>query len=470
MLNKNGEYEGFVEGYGTDGEGIIKTDGTTAFVPFCLMGEKVRFKVLKAKGNIAYGKLLSVLTPSYERANPVCPVFGRCGGCDLQHMDYAAQLNFKRESVKNALNKIGGIYAPVNETVACERQFRYRNKLVLPLGFAQEGGAVAGFYARHSHRIVPVKDCAIQSEWVKQVISAAVKFNETLGEGIARHIVVREIKGKFIFALVCTKKIDVAPLICALERDFKNFTFLLNINNTDTNVIFGDEWHICRGEGFFDAEEQGIKFKAGAMTFLQVNDDVRGKLYNDVLARAEEGCAALDLYSGGGMLTAMLAKKCGQAYGIEIVEEASRCADELCKANNLSGSMFNICGAVEDNIDRVFKLTEGRRRVIVCDPPRKGMERGVVKAIANSGADKVVLVSCNPATLARDMGLICGTLVEKDGALVRCDAPVSNYRIESITPYDMFPQSKWCETLVVLSHKKADVNAGFVEEAGKSDL
>lgn len=446
---------------GTDGEGIIKTEGTTIFVPFCLVGERVRFKTLKVKGNIAYGKLLKVITPAYTRVNPVCPVFTKCGGCDLQHTSYEEQLKFKRDSVSAALSKIGGIYAKVNATVPCERQYGYRNKLTLPIGVDGGGNTVVGFYARHSHRIVPTDGCAIQAEWVKDVIAAVKEFADTgicgydeeKHTGVLRHIVVREIKGKFIFALVAAKKINVNPLIRLLERKFKDFTFLLNINPQPTNVIFGNEWHICRGEGFFEAEEGGVKYKAGANTFLQVNDDVRSKLYKAVLDEAEEGAVAVDLYSGGGMLTAMLAKKCGAAYGIEVVEEASRCADELKELNGLQGAMHNICGTVEEKIDGVFARTDGSRRIIVCDPPRKGMERSVVRAISRAGADKIILVSCNPATLARDLGLLLGTLTEHGNALIKCGSPVSDYEIQSITPYDMFPQSKWCETVCVLVRK-----------------
>lgn len=464
-MEKNREYEGVVEGLGTDGEGIIKTESTTAFVPFCLTGERVRFTALKVKDGIAYGKLNEVIKKSPSRVEPICPVFGKCGGCDLQHIEYSAQLEFKKASVINALNKIGGIYTAVNDTVASEKQYGYRNKLVLPIG---ENGA--GFYARRSHRIIPTLSCAVQAEWAGDIIGIINKFAAKTDVSALRHIVVREIGGKFIIALVATKKIEVAPLICLLERKFGEFTFLLNINPTQTNVIFGKEWIICRGEGFFGAEQHGIKYRAGANTFLQVNDGMRDKLYSAILAEAEEGCAALDLYSGGGMLTAMLAKKCGLAYGVEVVEEASRCADELKELNGLQDKMFNICGTVEEKIGEVFALTEGRKRVIVCDPPRKGMERSVVRAIARSGADKVVLVSCNPATLARDLGILTGTLTEKDGALVKTGSPVSDYEITSVTPYDMFPQSKWVETLVVLSHKKPDgrikVNVEFGEEEG----
>ena len=458
-MEKNGIYEGLVSALGTEGEGIIKSEGTTVFVPFCITGERVRFKALKVKGNIAYGKLENVLTEAYCRTNPPCPVFERCGGCALQHINYEAQLEFKRDIVKNALKKIGGIDAEVAPCVPCDKQYRYRNKLALPIGVNAAGETVAGFYSLHSHRIVPITDCLIQSKWVTKVISAVEKYakvkhiqgyNEEKRTGILRKIVVREIKGKYIFALVAAKPVDVSFLIEELEKSFEDFTFLLNVNSSQGNAIFGKEWHICRGEGFFNAEECGILYKAGANTFLQVNDDVRAKLYARVLEEVNEKAVALDLYSGGGMLTAMLAKKCRAAYGVEIVEEASRCADELKEANGLQGKMFNICGAVENEIDNVFARTEGSERIIVCDPPRKGMERSVVRAIKDSGADKVILVSCNPATLARDLGLLCGTLGEKNGALTKNTAAEARYQIQTILPFDMFPQTKHVETVVVL--------------------
>lgn len=464
-MQKNCIYEGEVLALGTEGEGIIKSEGTTAFVPFCLVGERVRFKALKVKGNIAYGKVEEILSCSPERVVPPCPVFKKCGGCDIQHMNYPAQLAFKKGLVEGALKKLGGIYAAVNEVVPCDNPFRYRNKLALPIGVDGEGKTVVGFYASHSHRIVPIADCLIQSEWVTKIIQSVEKYatvcsfsgyDELSGKGQLRHIVVREIKGKFIIALVATRKIDTRFLEKELEKHFANFTLLLNVNSSNTNVIFSKEWHICRGEGFFEAEEGGIKYSAGANTFLQVNDGVRTELYARVLEEAKsDGAVAIDLYSGGGMLTAMLAKACGIAYGVEVVEEASRCADELCDKNGLQGKMFNICGKVEERLDEVFAATNGKKRVIVCDPPRKGMERSVVKKIAESGADKIILVSCNPATLARDLGILTGTLQEDEsGALVKCDTPESSaYQIQSITPFDMFPQTKHVETLVCLRTK-----------------
>ena len=460
MLHKNEEYEGLVEGIGTDGEGIIKIDGTTAFVPFCVVGEKVKFKVLKVKNYIAYGKLTKIVVPSVLRVAPRCPVFTKCGGCDIQHIEYSAQLDFKRTLVQNALSKIGGISFPVNDTVPCGREYGYRNKLALPIGIVN-GETAVGFYAPHSHRIVPIDSCDIQAEWVKDIISAVKQFADTglkgydeeRGTGELRHIVVREIQGKFIIALVCTKKIDLSPFVDILKRKFGEFTLILNINSQPTNAIFGKSFYTVYGEGFFGAEEFGISYRAGASTFLQVNDDMRSKLYSAVLNEAEEGACAIDLYSGGGLLTAMLAKKCGKAYGIEVVEEASSCADELKEQNGLDGRMINICGKVEEEIEKVFARTEGRK-VIVCDPPRKGIERSAVNAIKNSDADKIIYISCNPATLARDLGILTGSLSEENGALIKCNSPDSSYKIESITPFDMFPQTRHVETLAVLVRKK----------------
>ncbi len=467
-MEKNVEYIGEVLSLGSEGEGVINCGGATAFVPFCLPGERVSFKALKVTGSAVYGRLTEVHTLSPDRATPECPEFGRCGGCQLQHMDYGLQLKYKKQSVERCLKKIGGLDVAAEECVASGDRFGYRNKLAIPVGVDKEGKNVIGFYAPRSHRIVPVSGCALQREWSKTLIYSLYKFMNESGlkgydeislKGDIRRLVAREIEGKLIITVVATRAISLDGFAELLDGEVKKYTLLLNVNNSAGNVIFGKEWRLCRGEGYFYGEDMGIKFKAGANTFLQVNDGVREKLYKAVVAAAcDKNSVAVDLYSGGGMLTALLAKGCKAAYGIEIVEEAVACAEELKELNNLSGKMFNICGAVEDELGGVFAKTADDERVIVCDPPRKGMERSVVKAILSSGAKKVVLVSCNPATLARDTGLLCGSLIESGGQLVKnpaCDGrPLDGYYYpETVTPYDMFPQTKWCETLVVLARK-----------------
>lgn len=460
-MKKNEVYKLSALGYGTEGEGVCRAD-CTVFVPNLMEGEEALVKILSVKGNVAYGKVEELISPSPCRVRPVCPVFLKCGGCQLQHMDYNSQLMFKRGQVKGTLSKVGGIDSDVQPTVPSARPLRYRNKLVLPVG--AEG---VGFYSARSHRIVPVDDCPIQAGWCVPVIAAVKRFmqtakidgyDEVTRRGTLRRVAVREVGGRYIVVLVCANNIDARPLVPILRKELNGeFTLLVNINAGTGNAVFGGEWHTVYGDGFFVAEDMGIKFRAGANTFMQVNEGVRQSLYADVAAEAADGGAvAIDLYSGGGMLTALLATRCRAAYGVEVVPEASACADELAALNGLSGRMFNICGRVEDELPSVFARTKGKRRVIVCDPPRKGMERSVVRAVRESGADKIILISCNPATLARDLGLLLGSLKEEGGELKKDPdyAATSVYNIDYIRPYDMFPQTKWAETIVCLTLKK----------------
>lgn len=464
-MQKNEVYTAVASGTGTEGEAIFRVGDTPVFVPFCIEGEEAEIQILSVKGGVAYGKCLRVTKPAQSRVEPRCPLFAKCGGCQLQHMSYDAQLELKRSLVAATLKKIGGMDVKVLPTHPSAMQYGYRNKLVLPVGTDAQGNTVVGFYAPRSHRIVPAEDCPIQSPWCADVI-AIVKaymranclkgYDELTRKGDIRRVAVREVGGRYIVALVAARPVNAAPFADMLKERLGECAVLLNINKSQGNAIFGDDWRTMRGEGFFEAEDMGIKFRAGANTFLQVNEGVRNDLYRQIVAEAADGGAvAIDLYSGGGMLTAMLARACKAAYGVEVVKEASICADELKNLNSLSGRMFNICGKVEEQLSHVFQLTAGERRVIVCDPPRKGMERSAVEAVRESGADKIILVSCNPATLARDLGILLGSLKEEDGALKKNPdyAATSAYSIEYIRPYDMFPQTKWCETLVVLKKK-----------------
>ena len=472
MIEKNDIICAVTEAIGSNGEGIIRHEGITFFVPACLPGEKVRFRVLKVKGNIGYGKAEEILTPAEERVREKCPVFSKCGGCCLQHMDYPAQLLHKSNVVKDALRKIGGIQMEIPLAVKSESSYGYRNKLQIPVGVDREGKTVIGFYAEHSHRIVPVSACAIHPDWAEKLISiikrymteCAVKgYDEENKKGALRHIVAREIGGKYIITLVTAKKElpNLTYLVGLLSEAFSVFTLYLNLNDEDTNVIFGKEFQLVHGMGFFQSEEQGIVYEAGPMTFLQVNENVRTKLYKDVLKKVctDGDEVVVDAYSGGGLLTAMIAKKAKRVYGIELEKEASRCADSLKQMNGLS-NMTNICGYVEEELMGVLEKEKGEKVRLVLDPPRAGIARSVVKALLESGIPQLVLVSCNPATLARDLGILTGRLIEKEGELVKNPAyeglsagktVKGYYEIESIQPYDMFPQTKHVETLVCLA-------------------
>ena len=474
MIQKNDIFIAQTDAIGSNGEGIIRHEGITFFVPACLPGERVRVKVLKVKGNIGYGKAEEILTPAEARVRPKCPVFMRCGGCCLQHLDYPAQLIHKATVVKDALRKIGGLHIEVPTAIKSDNPYGYRNKLQLPVGQDKDGNPVIGFYAEHSHRIVPITSCAIHPEWAEKLIAilnrymteCAVKgYDEETKSGTVRHIVAREIGGKFIITLVVAKRklTNLPYLIELLSASFPILTVYLNFNAEDTNVIFGKEFQLIHGTGVFEAEEQGIRYEAGPVTFLQVNENVRGKLYKDALKTvAEDGSeVVIDAYSGGGLLTAMIAQKVKRVYGIELEEEASRCADSLKEKNGLT-NMFNICGYVEEKLPAVLKKEAGEKLRLILDPPRAGIARSVLKALLESGIPKLTIISCNPATLARDLGMLTGRLIEQNGELVKNPAYAGvaegetlagYYAVEKIQPYDMFPQTKHVETLVCLARK-----------------
>ncbi len=475
MIEKNDIICAVTDGIGSNGEGIIRHEGVTFFVPACLPGEKIRFKVLKVKGNIGYGKVEEVLTPAEERVREKCPVFSRCGGCCLQHVDYPVQLIHKSKVVKDSLRKIGGLNVNVPTAVKSDMPYGYRNKLQIPVGVDKNGETVIGFYAEHSHRIVPVTACAIHPEWAEKLMATvkrymlecAVKgYDEVNKTGAIRHIVAREIGGNYIVTLVTAKRKlpNIPYLVDLISNVMPRFTLYLNFNDEDTNVILGKEFELVHGTGFFESTEQGIHYEAGPVTFLQVNENVRTKLYKDAIKTVcKDGDeVVIDAYSGGGLLTAMIAKKAKRVYGIELEEEASRCADNLKMKNGLE-NMINICGYVEDHLSKVLEKEKGEKVRLILDPPRAGIARSVVKALLQSGIESMTLISCNPATLARDLGILSGRLIESEkGELIKNPAyegigegeTLSEYyEISKIQPYDMFPQTKHVETLVVLQRK-----------------
>ena len=474
MIEKNDSICAVTDAIGVNGEGIIRYEGITFFVPNCLPGEKVQFKVLKVKGNIGYGKVEEILTPAEERVREKCPVFSRCGGCCLQHLEYTAQLEHKSNVVKDTLRKIAGLDVAVPLAVKSDMPYGYRNKLQLPVGVDKDGNNVIGFYAEHSHRIVPISSCAIHPAWAEKVISiikrymseCAVKgYDEVSKNGSLRHVVAREIGGNYIITLVSAKRNlpNLPYLVGLLSEVFSTFSLYVNYNDADTNVILGKEFQLVHGIGFFEAEEHGIRYEAGPMTFLQVNENVRTKLYKEALKSVcKDGDeVVVDAYSGGGLLTAMIAKKCKRVYGIELEAEASKCADSLKEKNRL-GNMTNICGYVEEKLPAVLQAEKDEKLRLILDPPRAGIARSVLKALLESGIPELTIISCNPATLARDLGILSGRLIEKDGELVKnpayADVEMGEtlpgyYAIERIQPYDMFPQTKHVETLVCLARK-----------------
>lgn len=542
MIEKNDILTGKVQSFGSDGEGVVCAEGCVFFVPYALPGEEISFKALKIKGNTGYGKIEKVIVPAKGRVQPKCPVFYTCGGCQLQHADYETQREFKREKVKNALRKIGGVEAEVSPVVACESEYGYRNKLQIPVGVDANGHTALGFYAERSHRLVPAEKCYIHPAWAEDLmaafreyiaVSGAKGYDERTKKGLLRHLVAREIDGKLLVTVVATaRKLPCeAWLTGRLQKLFPGCGVYVNVNTGDTNVIFGDRFYLLCGAARLEGRTGGIAYEAGAETFVQVNPEIREKLYE----RAMEACFAggadtvIDAYSGGGLMTAMAAKRCKRAYGVELNKEASACAEAL-KAKNGLQNMTNICGDAAAEVpaimDRERALWQkesagkavssphgyGEKVALILDPPRAGVARSVLQAILKSGIERFVMISCNPATLARDLGILTGTLREENGVLVKVPAAATGettekesgkffdgesidgdlpdgaekltdgelpdgagereitayYKIESVEPFDMFPQTKHVETLVCLS-KKSEKHISIDVEFGESD-
>ncbi len=464
-MRKNDELIGNVSAIGSNMEGIVRIDDTVCFVPYALIGEKIKFKILKVTKNLAFCKLLEVLTPAEERVRPLCKVFEKCGGCQLQHLRYKDQLKLKTSLVGDCIKKIAGIDCRVNLTVKCNNEYEYRNKLQLPIRF--DNGNKIGFFAQNSHRIVEVNECPIQKKWCSQVIDAVkyyversgvTCYNEATGEGLLRHVVVRDTSGNLTITIVVNGKTlpNVDVLICALKERFLTFSLYINENTSSNNVILGENFYHLFGKESFVAEEFGVKYQVVPKSFIQVNDQIKRKLYCEVIKTLDldDTVSVIDAYSGAGLMTAMIAKCAKSVYGIEIVKEAVDSANKLMEDNGIT-NVNNVCAPCEEYLPRLIDQLrqKGDNVYVVLDPPRKGCDKKVLDAILSAKPEKIVYVSCSPQTLARDLGILCGTLYYDGNELKKSLDYNGVYKITKVQPFDMFPQTKHVETLVCLTLK-----------------
>lgn len=463
-MQKNDIFTDVITSIGSNCEGIVKRENIVCFIPFALLKEKVKYKVLKVKGNVAYCKLIEVLTPAEERVRVSCPVYNKCGGCQLLHSKYSNQIKIKRNTVKDLLKKIANINFEVNKVVESPCTFNYRNKLQLPVR-ETENGIEIGFFRENSHDIVAIENCLIQQAPVNRIISIFKDFiakykincyNEKTESGLLKHIVVRTLEYSTIFVIVINGKElpFVNELIKLLQNEFEDFSLYINVNELNNNVVLLNDFRLLYGRGVYYQEEFGIRYPVMAQSFMQINDGVRQKLYADVVKSIEldENTVVIDAYSGAGIMTAMLATNAKKAIGIEIIKEAVESADILKRNNGLSNKMTNYVGKCEELLPEIIKKeTESGNKVkVVVDPPRKGCDIKVLEALLISQPEKIVYVSCSPQTLSRDLGILTGTLKYENGELKKQLEPSGIYEIEKITPYDMFPQTKHVETLCVL--------------------
>ena len=453
MVEKNKEYILDIISQGYEGEGIAKIDGYPIFIEGALQGEKVKVKIVKVKKSYAYGKLLEIIEKSEGREEPKCSNYKRCGGCSIQHMNYKKQLDFKWNRVKDCISKIGGISKEiVNYPIGMnENPYRYRNKVQLPIGKVN-GEIVIGFYAPRSHNIINIDSCLIQDEvadnvakltkeWInKYNIEPATIDGEFNPSGILRHIMIRKAfkTGEVMVVLVATK--EKVPFIDEFKKIIiENIegikSIVLNVNPKNTNVILGEKCITLYGKDIIQDYIGNFKFNISPLSFFQVNPKQTEILYNKALeyANLTGKETVFDAYCGTGTITLFLSQKAKKVYGVEIIEPAIINAKENAKLNNVENAEFFV-GKSEEIIPQL--INEGiKAEVIVVDPPRKGCDIKLLDAIGETKPEKIVYVSCDPSTLARDLKIL-----EEKG-----------YKTIKVQPVDMFPQTSHVETVVLMS-------------------
>lgn len=446
-VEKNKFYEMTITDIGTNGEGVGKINDFVVFVPEAITGDQLEVKILKVKKNLAYGKIEKILSPSPRRSEVTCEVATKCGGCQLQHMSYEAQLEWKQSKVYNALTRIGGLKdIEVLPTLGMEAPAHYRNKAQYPI--RKENGKVQiGFYMSRTHKVVDWSTCGIQDKRCEQIIEIVRNFlevnnisiyDEETHKGLVRHLMIKTgfYTGEVMVCLVINgnELPHSDKLLEALHAVEGLTSVLLNINKAKTNVILGHEIKVLEGRDYIIDTIGDLKFKISALSFFQVNPEQTKVLYDKALEYAElEGNETVwDAYCGIGTISLFLAQKAKKVYGVEIVAPAIENARENAALNDIHNAEFFV-GKAEEVIPEQYAngLTAD---TIVVDPPRKGCDQALLETLVKMNPKKIVYVSCDPATLGRDLGYL-----DQQG-----------YKVEKVQPVDMFPHTTHVETVVKL--------------------
>ena len=450
-LQKNQEYIVDIIDNGFEGEGIAKIDGFTIFIPGAIKGEKVRILIVKVLSSHAFGKLLEILEASKYRQEADCSTYKRCGGCNLRHIKYEETLKMKQNAVQSLVNKTLKNKLQVQETIGMDNPYHYRNKAQYPVGVDKNGEPVIGVFANRTHEVIPIEKCLIQnpkSEEITKFILNFIKkehisvYNEETRKGLFRHIVIKVgIKtGEIMCILVINGKTIPKEeiLIKNLVENFPQIkTIVKNINTKNTNVILGQDNINVYGDGHIEDILGEYKFKISPLSFYQVNPIQAEKLYELGVKMAEisKEDTVFDLYCGIGTISIFMAKYAKKVYGVEIVEDAIKDAKENAKLNNVTNTEF-FAGDAEIVLDELINQKKVIPDIVMFDPPRKGLAKNSINDILSIKPKKIVYISCNPATLVRD-------LAEFE----------SLYEVKSIVPVDMFPFTSHVECVAVLSLK-----------------
>ena len=432
-----------------EGNGVAKINGYPLFVPFGLPGEEAEVKVVKVNKRFGYGKLLDVKKASPHRVTPPCNVFYKCGGCQLQHMSYEMQLEMKQNQVKNVMRKIAHLDdVPVHPVLGMEDPWRYRNKIQIPVG-EKDGELITGFYQQRSHRIIhDMETCVIQNELGDRMVEAVRRiatdlgieaYDETTHRGLLRHIIVRTAYGTNDTMIILVTRTEKLPqreeLIKQLVETYPSIKSIIqNINSDKTNVILGKKSRTLYGEDYIYDSIGDLKFKISPRSFYQVNPTQTKVLYEKALEYADvgENDVVIDAYCGIGTISLFLAEKANKVYGVEIVPEAIHDANINAKINGLSNTEF-VVGEAEKVMPK-WKEEGLRPDVIVVDPPRKGCDETLLQAMIDMEPKRIVYVSCNPSTLARDLRIL------EDGG----------FTTQEVQPVDMFSQTSHVECVAWL--------------------
>ena len=454
-----------IERLSSDGSGVAHSpDGETIFVSGAAPGDEADVRIVKDCKRYAFGILDHLRTPSPGRIPVDCAVAGPCGGCSLRHLDYTAELRAKQENVTDAFRRIGGLDVPVLDICPSPEVDRYRNKVQFPVGLDKDGNPCIGFYAGRTHRIVPCPDCKLQPGVLNDIGNALCRFfaengiqpyNEETGRGLVRHIFLRRgaHSGQIMVCLVCTRpNLPHADALCTrLREQFADIvTILLNVNSKNTNVILGTETHTLYGPGYIEDTLCGVPVQLGPLSFYQVNTLAAERLYGIAAQYAQltPDDLLLDLYCGMGTIGLSMVDHCRELVGVEIVPEAieSAKANAARMGDAVAAKSCFFCADAGQAATRL--AAEGLHPdVVMLDPPRKGCDEATLSAVVRMAPRRVVYVSCNPATAARDAAWL-----ENNG-----------YHAEKVQPVDLFPRTKHCECVIALSKGEIDSKKVRVE-------
>ncbi len=445
MLRKNEEIFGTFTGYTSEGLGVLRTeDGLVVFVPGALAGERGLVRIEHVGRSAAYGKIVRLETVSPHRTGRACPIGRRCGGCAFWHMDYEEELRLKARRVRDALTRIGGFDPGEIPILGAENILSYRGKAQYPVAPGKDG-PVAGFYRARTHEVIPVSRCLIQAEaadrakdtvldWMRRFSLPA--WDEGKRKGLVRHVHVRAAfgTGEVLVCVVCTARPPHTDELVSMLRGAVSGlkTVVISLHPGTGNAVLGPKLYPLWGGGTIEEVLCGLRFRLSARSFFQVNPAQTGRLYELVLSMAGPAETALDLYCGIGTITLCLAGQCAKVYGVELVEDAVLDARENAVRNGIPNAEFFRADAGE--AASRFAREGVHPEVIVVDPPRKGLDGGVTDAILKMAPARLVYVSCDPATLARDLANLS-----------------RNYRIERVEAVDMFPRCSHVETVVLMS-------------------